>query len=151
MRSLAERLQAYEQKKARLANMEASLKLAEKKARTRRLLNIGELAEKAGIADLAEDALYGALLSLDRDNATQLRRWAAEGQQALARDKEEASSGQPVLLLFHNQPSREEASALRSSGFRFNRVLRHWEGFATLDDAKQLAESYGGTAQAYTV
>lgn len=40
-RSLAEHLRAHEQQKARLAEQEAKLKTAERKARTRRLVEAG--------------------------------------------------------------------------------------------------------------
>jgi hypothetical protein len=49
-RSLAERLRAHEQQKARLAEQEAKLKDAGRKARTRRLIEAGGLirVEAAG-------------------------------------------------------------------------------------------------------
>jgi hypothetical protein len=62
--SLAERLRAHEQQKARLAEQEAKLKDDERKARTRRLIQAGGLIEKAGLLELEPNALYGALLSL---------------------------------------------------------------------------------------
>ena len=52
VRSLAERLHAHEQQKARLAEQEAKLKGAERKARTRRLIEVGGLIDKAGLLDL---------------------------------------------------------------------------------------------------
>ena len=63
-RSLAERLRAHEQQKARLADQEAKLKDAGRKVRTRRLIEAGGLIEKTGLLDLDTNALYGALLSL---------------------------------------------------------------------------------------
>ena len=63
-RSLAERIRAHEQHKARLAEQEAKLKDAERKVRTRRLVQAGGLVDKAGLLDLDSNALYGAFLSL---------------------------------------------------------------------------------------
>jgi hypothetical protein len=80
-RSLAERLRAHEQQKARLAEQEAKLKDDERKARTRRLIQAGGLIEKAGLLELEPNALYGALLSL-RDGAgdkDQVSKWATLG------------------------------------------------------------------------
>ncbi len=69
-RSLAERLRAHEQQKARLAEQEAKLKADERKARTRQLIQAGGLIDKAGLLGFLEpNALYGALLSL-RDSAS---------------------------------------------------------------------------------
>ena len=45
-RSLAERLRAHEQQKARLAEQEAKLKTAERKMRTRRLIEAGGLVSR---------------------------------------------------------------------------------------------------------
>ncbi len=67
-RSLAERPRAHEQQKARLAEQEAKLKTAERKFRTRRLVEVGSLVDKTGLLDLESNTLYGALLSL-RDGA----------------------------------------------------------------------------------
>jgi DNA invertase Pin-like site-specific DNA recombinase len=55
-RSLAERLRAHEQQKARLAEQEAKLKDDERKARTRRLIQAGGLIEKAGLLELEPNA-----------------------------------------------------------------------------------------------
>jgi hypothetical protein len=81
-RSLAERLRAHEQQKARLAEQEAKLKADERKARTRQLIQAGGLIDKAGLLELEPNALYGALLSLrdsagDPEQVRNGRRWGA--------------------------------------------------------------------------
>ena len=85
--SLAERQHRLEQQKARLQLEEGRLRDAERKARTRRLVEAGALAEKAGLLALETNALYGALLSL-RDAAADpatLERWRKAGGQAFDR------------------------------------------------------------------
>ncbi len=87
-RSLAERLRAHEQSKARLAEVEAKLKLDERKQRTRRLVEAGALVEKTGLLELDSNALYGALLSL-RDGAADTKKveqWATLGGRTFARE-----------------------------------------------------------------
>jgi hypothetical protein len=122
-RSLAERLRAHEQQKARLAEQEAKLKDAGRKARTRRLIEAGGLVEKTGLLDLDPNALYGALLSLREGSSDtkQIEKWAALAKEATA--------------------------TLRTAGFRFNKVLQHWEGLARIEDAQALAKEHGGTAR----
>ena len=69
---------------ARIAEQEAKLKTAERKQRTRQLIEAGGLADKAGLLNLEPNALYGALLSL-RDCATdkdQVSKWTARGGRA---------------------------------------------------------------------
>jgi len=142
---LAERLRAFEQQKARLADTEAKLKLAEKKARNRRLIETGILIEKAGLSDLATEALFGALLSLREGakSARQTDQWARAGAEALAQDTE-TTGLEPIVLTFPAPLDKETMARLRSIGFRFNKVLRHWEGIASFEDAEELANAQGG-------
>ncbi len=149
-RSLADRQRSHEQSKARLAEQEAKLKLAERKARTRRLVEAGALAEKAGLLELDSNALYGALLSL-RDGAETpkaVEGWAALGGRTFAREARARDEGKvATLLAFPGPLPKEAAAALRAAGFRYSKVFRHWEGLARPDEADALAATHGGTAR----
>jgi hypothetical protein len=149
-RSLAERLHAHEQQKARLAEQEAKLKGAERKARTRRLIEVGGLIDKAGLLELEPNTLYGALLSL-RDGAgdkDQITKWRALGGRAFARDARLRDEGkEAVVLTFPAALGKDVTAALRQAGFRFSKVMQHWEGLARFDDAESLARTRGGTAR----
>jgi hypothetical protein len=148
VRSLAERLQAHEQQKARLAEQEAKLRTAERKARTRRLIEAGGLVDKAGLLDLEPNALYGALLSLRSGAADkkQLEQWAALGGRTFAREARQRDEGkEPIVISFSAALDRDVTTALRTAGFRFNKVLQHWEGLARHDEAEKLAKAHGGT------
>src|SRR3954463_10891925 len=102
-RTLAERLRAHEQSKARLAEQEAKLREAERRARTRRLIAAGGLLEKAGLLDLDANALYGALLGLRdaaRDKA-HVERGAARGGRTFASEaKAKAESQEGITITF---------------------------------------------------
>jgi hypothetical protein len=147
-RSLAERLRAHEQQKARLAEQEAKLKDDERKARTRRLIQAGGLIDKAGLLELEPNALYGALLSL-RDGAgdkDQVNKWATLGGRAFAREARLEDEGkEAIVLTFPAALPKDATAALRAAGFRFNKVLQHWEGLARYDEAEKLATAYGGS------
>lgn len=148
VRSLAERLQAHEQQKARLAEQEAKLKTAERKARTRRLIEAGGLIDKAGLLELEPNALYGALLSLrgGAGDKKQVEQWAALGGRAFAREaRQRDADKEPIVLSFPTALDRDVTTVLRAAGFRFNKVLQHWEGLARCDDAEKLASAHGGT------
>ena len=150
VRSLAERLRAHEQQKARLAEQEAKLKGAERKARTRRLIEAGGLIDKAGLLELEPNALYGALLSLrdDAGDKTQIDKWAALGGRAFAREARLRDAGkEAVVLTFPAALAKDITTALRQAGFRFSKVLQHWEGLARFDEAERLATAHGGTAR----
>jgi len=149
-RTLAERLHAHEQQKARLAEQEAKLKTAERKQRTRRLIEAGGLVDKAGLLDLEPNALYGALLSLRDGTADkkQAEQWTTRGGRAFDREARLRDEGKEAILLTFPAPlDREVTTALRAAGFRFNKVLQHWEGIARPDDAQQLATANGGIVQ----
>ena len=153
VRSLAERLRAHEQQKARLAEQEAKLKDAGRKARTRRLIEAGGLIEKAGLLDLDANALYGALLSLrdGADDNSQMEKWSALGGRTFAREARLRDEGkQAVVLTFPAPLARDVTTTLRQAGFRFSKVLQHWEGLARLEDAEQLARAHGGVARRVT-
>ncbi len=149
-RSLAERLRTHEQQKARLAEQEAKLKADERKARTRQLIQAGGLIDKAGLLALEPNTLYGALLSL-RDGAgdpEQVRQWAALGGRTFAREARLALEGkEAIVLAFPAALGRDATTALRGFGFRFNKLLQHWEGLGHFDEAEALATAHGGTAR----
>lgn len=151
MRSLTERLRTFEQNKARLADVGAKLKLAEKKSQLRRCIRIGELATKAGLADLSEEALYGAMLALAQEGEGKRRQWTVEGSKALAAKAPAADDRGPVVLTFGSYPAAATVVTLRASGFRFNRLMRHWEGLALFEEAEAMAEAYGGVARQLAV
>ena len=150
-RSLAERLRTHEQQKARLAEAEAKLKDAGRKQRTRQLIEAGALADKAGLLELGSNALYGALLSLrdGADDTDQVEKWAALGGRTFAREARARDEGkEAVLLTFPCALAKDATTALRKAGFRYSRVMQHWEGLARFDDATALATAHGGTARA---
>jgi hypothetical protein len=149
-KSAAERLQGIEQQKARIAQQEAKLKLDARKARDRRLYAAGGLIEKAGLLDLDNNALYGALLSL-KDAATgkdHVEQWAAVGGRSFAREARLRDEGkEPITLTFPAPLSKDVTASLRAAGFRFSTVLKHWEGMARPDDAETLARPHGGAVR----
>ena len=149
-RTLAERLRSHEQSKARLAEAEAKLKLDERKQRTRRLVEAGALVEKVGLLELDSNTLYGALLSL-RDGAGdkgQAEKWATLGGRTFAREAKARDEGKEAVLLTFAAPLPKDATtALRKAGFRYSKVMQHWEGLARPGDADALAKAHGGTAR----
>lgn len=150
VRTLSERFRTHEQRRVRLAEAEAKLKLAERKQRTRRLIEAGALAEKACLLALDISTLYGAFLSL-RDSASnpkQVEHWAALGNRALAHDaRVHNKSSEPLILVFDQPLARDVTAPLRKAGFRYSPIMRHWEGLARLEEAEALAATYGGRVQ----
>ncbi|XVN43616.1 MAG: conjugal transfer protein TraD [Candidatus Rickettsia vulgarisii] len=67
MDNVIKRRLKLEQKKAQIITEEARLKIQERKARTRRLIEIGGLVVKAKLDDLPSNSLFGALISLKKE------------------------------------------------------------------------------------
>ena len=151
--SLAERQARLEQQRARLQLEENRVREAERKARTRRLIEAGGLVDKAGLLELDPNALYGALLGLATrlDDAAEVARWQAEGgrtfeREARAREVEK----EPLILSLDGVQPATVIARLRVFGFRWSKVLRHWEGLADFDAARRAADELGGTLRRVT-
>ena len=148
--SLAERLQRLEQQKARLQLAESKIKDDERKARTRRLIETGALVEKAALAALPANALYGALIETAKKatDASEVARWETIGGRAFAQEAKarDADKEPLVLSLLFSQPA-PVSTALRAAGMRWNKVLRHWEGLARYDEVLTLANEHGGSVR----
>ena len=149
-KSLAERLSAHEQEKARLAEKEAKLKADGRKAHNTRIYQAGRLVEKAGLLELEPNALYGALLSLKEgaSGKEQVAQWAALGGRAFAREARLRDEGkEPIVLSFPTLLPKDATAKLRAAGFRFSKVFQHWEGMATPDEAAALGADNSGTVR----
>jgi hypothetical protein len=96
------------------------------------------------------NALYGALLSLrdGADDQDQIARWAALGGRAFAREARlRDTDKKPVLLSFPGPLAKDATTALRQAGFRFSKVMQHWEGLARFAEAETLAQAHGGAVR----
>jgi len=148
--SLAERMSRLDQQKARLAEQEAKIKNDERKQRTKRLIEAGGLVEKAGLLDLAPDALYGALLSLAeqaKDTAA-LAQWAkAGGEVAGAESKARDAAKEPLIVTFAATLPTPFTTQLRAAGLRWNKVMQHWEGLAVHDAVVALVRQQNGAVR----
>ncbi len=52
-----------------------------------------------------------------------------------------------MLLTFPAALAKDATTALRAGGFRYSKVMQHWEGLARFEDADTLAKAHGGTAR----
>jgi hypothetical protein len=67
------------------------------------------------------------------------------GGRAFAREARQALEGkEAIVLAFPAALGRDATTALRGIGFRFNKLLQHWEGLARFDEAEALAAAHGG-------
>lgn len=138
MKNVDEQKKKLKQKKNRLAAEETKLKLQERKARTRHLIENGGLITKAGINHLPSNALYGALLSLKEqlDKKEEIMAaWTVKGNDAFNAEQKLTT---PVILTFDNQPEKVIRDSIRSLGMRWNRFRNEWYGnVADVDSLKK--------------
>jgi len=142
--TLAERLERAAAKKAKAEEQTARLKLIEKKERTRRLIEIGGLAVKAGINTLPASALYDRFLHIaaDAKDPHAVTQWERAGSRHF---QAEEDIRVVAVARFPNKVEPELAASLRSAGFRWNRFLKQWEGNVDYQEAAPLVEGQGGT------
>ena len=142
--TLAERLERAEARKAKAEQEAARLKLIQKKERTRRLIDIGGLAVKAGIDELPATALYACFMHIAKEaqNPDTVTRWERAGSRFF---QEEEDLRVVAVARFLDKVEPEVAAALRSAGFRWNRFLKQWEGKVLWDEAAAMVNSQGGT------
>jgi hypothetical protein len=151
-KSLAERMRRIEQKKASIAQDEATLRADERRAPTKRLIEAGALIEKAGFLDFDANILHGALRSLRAGFAhkDQVELWAGDGGRAFAEEARRRDEGkEDLVIVFPGPRCKEVDAAARDAGFRFSKVCRHWEGRARFEDAQSLAAAHGGAARKF--
>ena len=128
MQNLEEKKTKLEQKKARMQLEETRLKLKERKMRTRSLIEKGGLVTKAGLGSLPTNALYGALLSIEKDlaaNENLISSWIVKGNAAFNKEKQNAT---PVILKFDDEPNKDIRDFIRSHGLKYNKFRGEWYG-----------------------
>lgn len=142
--TLAQRLERAAARKAKAEQEAARLKLMQQKERTRRLIEIGGLAVKAGIDGLPTAALYDRFLHIATEakqgNAVTL--WERAGSRHF---QAEEDTRIVAVARFPTKIEPEVAASLRSIGFRWNRFLNQWEGNVEYDEASALVEGQGGS------
>jgi len=142
--TLAQRLERAEARKAKAEQEAARLKLIQKKERTRRLIELGGLAVKAGIDELPPTALYACFMHIAKEakNPDTLTRWERIGSKHF---QEEEDMRVIAIARFPDKVEPELAAALRSAGFRWNRFLKQWEGKVLWDEAASMVKGQGGS------
>ncbi|MBY0282225.1 MAG: conjugal transfer protein TraD [Alphaproteobacteria bacterium] len=144
-RSLEEHKAELEKKKIFIMSKEKLLKERERKERTRKLIEMGGLIEKAGIDSLETATLYGALLSLKEKmkKAEILQHWNQQGSRAFIKNQS-TGEGIPLVVQFTEKPSHEARLAIRSLGLKWNAIRQEWQGIANLEDVEAVTKLYNG-------
>lgn len=124
---------------AKIEKLERRAKLIKEKKRrihTKRLIEVGSLAEKAGLFDLDSPALLGSFLEIkgQMKNPSSIERWRKSGEDYLGDQKEK---GERLIVSFKKEPSQEELKILKDRRFRLNPFRNEWYGI----DNKEMIEN----------
>ncbi len=138
MSKIEEAKKKLNQKINRLKEQEAKIKIQERKQRTRRLIELGGLVDKAQLSDLSTIQLFGALLQIksqSQDEKT-LSSWEQIGIEEFNKGKGSIDNEKPIVIKFPSEPDATIRKKLRSFGMRWNSVRKEWEGIADPDAIK---------------
>ncbi|MEI8321194.1 MAG: conjugal transfer protein TraD [Alphaproteobacteria bacterium] len=144
MTSLEQKRKKVEQQRVRLQQMEALIKLKERKKKISQQIKYGSFIEKADLLSLSEEQLLGALLSLKESlkNTKTLKDWEKVGGIFIEKSKKEI--GVPLEISFTDTLSKELSATLKSKGFKFNRFRSVWEGLGNLEEFSIIVEINNG-------
>ena|SRR3990167_9895960 len=134
---IEKRKKTIEQRKNKLKQLEVSLNAQARKNRTRRLVEMGALSEKAALTDWPANTLLGAFLFLKEKEADkkQMDAWAQKGGTVFASEKVQKT---PVVVKFESHPSEDIRASLKSLGLKWNALRKEWEGYTKISNLKEL-------------
>lgn len=141
--SLEEEKKKIALKKSRIEAEEKQLKEKERKVRTRRLIELGELVSKAGIGELNNNTFLGALLDIKeklKEEST-VKKWRDQGVAAFEKDRDQ--NGEALIVSFNVEPPKEAKDKLKNMGFRWNRFRREWQGYGKKDLLEKELKEFG--------
>lgn len=118
--------------------------MEERKARNRRIFEMGGLVAKAKLDHLDADQLYGALISIaeQKERGKVLSEWADKGGKAFVEEKK--SQGELIRVTFAEKPSMEVRQQLRALGLKWNSMKEEWQGVGDVEKVRDVVEESGG-------
>jgi len=133
------------QRMNRLKEQEYRIKNIERKARNRRLIEMGALVLKANLDSLTSNELYGALLEIadKAKDAAKLKVWEEKGGKAFFHEGKQ--SGEPIIVKFTEKPDNAVRNVLREHGLKWNSLRQEWEGIADYLAIKSIVENINGS------
>ncbi len=150
-KSLAERRAVQEQRKAKLAEEEAKLRVADRKLRTQMLIKFAGNFANSELLHLPPNTINGMRIDLEerlKNDPAQEAAWKALGGQRLAEEAQQREeAGEKLLIIFPAPLPKGAAAPLKKARFKFSKVFQHWEGIGSYAEAAHLAAAHGGRVQ----
>lgn len=117
------------------------LKMQERKARTRQLIEWGGLVAKAGLSHFKASTLLGALLDIKEqvdNNPMMIDHWSKHGGAIFNLNQNNKTA---VVVSFIKTPESELILALRNAGMKWNNIRKEWQGYTDVVKIRQLLEN----------
>lgn len=133
--------------KKRIEFQEKLLREKEKKFRTKRLIQMGSLFEKAGIDNLDKSSLIGALMeikALSKDKK-KVAEWKDHGEKYLNTDTNE--NLHTLLISFEGETDKEAVGLLRQNNFKWNRFRKEWYGYGIKSEIESTLKNFNPSVE----
>lgn len=116
----------------KLKHQESVLKVKERKQRTRQLIQLGGLVDKAKLSHLSTAQLLGALIEIKNKSESEeiLISWSKLGDEEFKKSNPSSDNEKPIVIKFNEEPDNDIRKKLRSFGMRWNSVRKEWEGIS---------------------
>ena len=139
---LEEKKKKIAESKKRIEYQEKMLREKERKLKTRVQIKKGSLVEKAGLFDLSDSALFGALLELKKlsENKRKISEWEKSGEEF--KNSHVKNNTTPLIISFGEDASPEANIVLKKMKFKWNRFRQEWYGNAVKPEVEKALENY---------
>lgn len=137
---LLDKIKKLAEKRTKLDYKERQLREKSRKQEIRKLIEIGNMASKCGIADFDKETLMGAFSEvMERSQLPDIKNeWKKKGSIL------SETSLTPLLVSFKKDPNEELLRTLKDKRFKWNNFRKEWQGYGVEEEiAKLVKESHG--------
>lgn len=144
---ILERKQRIAAKKAGLEKKEQEMKTLERKARTRKLIELGNLISKADLEDTDPKILFGALQEIREKLSDEgvSKSWLEKGTRTL--ENHGKNSLERLIISFSSTPSIELKTALREKRFKWNPWRKEWYGTGKKEEMDKILSGFDANVE----
>lgn len=134
MGSVTEKLESLTNKKKQLDAKARKLQEVSRKEKTKSLIRLGSIVEKAGLLDLDQNALLGALIEIaekssDKSNINSWKR-IAESQISSVKDRV------AIIMSVEDCDLNTSKDISKKHKLKWNSFRKEWYGYADIDQLK---------------
>lgn len=128
--------------KSRLESKEKTIREKERKLKTKKLIEIGELATRAGLSEIDTEILFGAFLDVKEKSVQEqyLEIWKTLAEKA--KILQSSQNSQPLIISVHSTASASLKTTLKALKFKWNPFRKEWYGYGDINQLKTVLEPF---------